>query len=141
MVTEFKTEVGMVIEECCACHMQFGMTREFYNRARENGTSFHCPQGHAQHYTKTEIRKLKEELDRKNFDLKRAQERGDRWYEQNAKTERRLTATRGVVTRIKNRVGHGVCPCCNRTFKDLARHMEGQHPGYAKDVAEPEQKP
>jgi hypothetical protein len=24
----------------------------------------------------------------------------------------------------------GVCPCCNRTFQQLARHMKAKHPGY-----------
>lgn len=43
---------------------------------------------------------------------------------------RQLSAQKGVTTRIKNRIGNGVCPCCNRTFKNLARHMSGQHPDY-----------
>ena len=37
---------------------------------------------------------------------------------------------KGQVTRIKKRVANGVCPCCNRTFKDLAAHMSTQHPDY-----------
>jgi hypothetical protein len=28
-------------------------------------------------------------------------------------------------------VKHGVCPCCKRTFENLARHMKGQHPTFA----------
>jgi hypothetical protein len=27
-------------------------------------------------------------------------------------------------------VANGVCPCCNRTFQNLARHMAGKHPDY-----------
>lgn len=46
---------------------------------------------------------------------------------------RQLAAQKGVTTRIKNRISNGVCPCCRRTFKNLARHMKGQHPTY-KDV-------
>ena len=34
---------------------------------------------------------------------------------------------RGVATRMKNRIKVGVCPCCNRTFQDLAKHMASQH--------------
>lgn len=45
-------------------------------------------------------------------------------------------ALKGVVTRTKKRVGNGVCPCCNRTFQQLARHMEAKHPEYA-DSATP----
>lgn len=44
--------------------------------------------------------------------------------------QRQLAAQKGVTTRIKNRIGNGVCPCCKRTFTNLARHMKGQHPDY-----------
>lgn len=47
-------------------------------------------------------------------------------------TERSLSATKGVVTRTKNRVGKGVCPCCNRHFANVERHMASQHPEYAE---------
>lgn len=53
--------------------------------------------------------------------------------EQRAKVKqktRQLAAQKGVTTRIKNRIANGVCPCCQRTFKNLARHMKGQHPNY-----------
>lgn len=29
------------------------------------------------------------------------------------------------------RIAAGVCPCCRRSFTDLARHMSSQHPDYA----------
>lgn len=45
---------------------------------------------------------------------------------------RQLSAARGQVTRIKNRVGNGVCPCCNRSFGNLHRHMQTKHPGWKK---------
>jgi hypothetical protein len=53
--------------------------------------------------------------------------------------ERSHAATRGVVTRKKNeakklreRARAGVCPCCHRTFKQLAAHMANKHPDYAE---------
>lgn len=49
------------------------------------------------------------------------------------RAQRRLTAQRGVTTRIKNRIGKGICPCCNRTFKNLQRHMRNQHPHFVED--------
>ncbi|HYC31767.1 MAG TPA: hypothetical protein VEB59_05720, partial [Gemmatimonadales bacterium] len=50
--------------------------------------------------------------------------------EQRDQTAASLRSTKGVVTKIKRRVAGGVCPCCNRTFSDLARHMSGKHPGW-----------
>ncbi|HEX9950777.1 MAG TPA: hypothetical protein VGB53_03340 [Rubricoccaceae bacterium] len=39
--------------------------------------------------------------------------------------KRRAAAQKGAHTRTKKRIAAGVCPCCNRTFQDLARHMAG----------------
>jgi hypothetical protein len=48
-------------------------------------------------------------------------------------TEKRRQAEQAAKTRIKNRVANGVCPCCKRTFANVARHMAGQHPGWTSD--------
>ena len=34
------------------------------------------------------------------------------------------------------RVEHGVCPCCKRSFSALARHMATKHPEYADGSAD-----
>jgi hypothetical protein len=31
------------------------------------------------------------------------------------------------------RIGNGVCPCCNRSFTNLRRHMTTKHPEYPKE--------
>ena len=45
---------------------------------------------------------------------------------------RRRAAAKGQLTKVKKRVGNGVCPCCTRSFTDLARHMESKHPAYVE---------
>jgi hypothetical protein len=40
---------------------------------------------------------------------------------------------------VQKRVGNGVCPCCNRTFEDLARHMKVKHREYSLAAAPPAQ--
>lgn len=47
-------------------------------------------------------------------------------------------AFKGVVTKLKKRAANGVCPCCNRTFVDLARHMAGKHPTFLAEEILPE---
>lgn len=32
--------------------------------------------------------------------------------------------------RLATRANHGVCPCCKRTFSQLARHMKTKHPDF-----------
>ena len=52
------------------------------------------------------------------------------WREREAAAERRVSAQRGVTTKLKKRIAAGVCPCCKRTFQDVSRHMKGQHPDF-----------
>ena len=103
-----------------------------------NGIHFYCGYGHSQHFIvgETEAEKLRRERDRLAQRLAERDDEIKRQRELREGTERQLSATRGVVTRIKNRVGHGVCPCCNRTFGDLSRHMATKHPTYAAEAAE-----
>ena len=47
-------------------------------------------------------------------------------------TKANAARTRKELHSVKARVAHGVCPCCNRTFKQLARHMKTKHPDYVE---------
>lgn len=122
------TFVTLEAETCCNCGMAFGMPsgyrRELLNAKR--GQMFYCPAGHPQHYTgKSEAARLKEQL--------AAQEEMTRYAREDAlRQERFARAARGQVTKIKNRIKHGVCPCCKRTFVNVARHMTSKHPDYSK---------
>lgn len=113
---------------CCVCGIVFAVSRDFRDARLKDRTSWYCPLGHSQHFTeKSEVEKLREELAQKTQRLQATLE----WERSRVLTlDRRLSATRGLVTRIKNRVGNGVCPCCNRTFQNLLRHMATKHPHF-----------
>ena len=80
--------------------------------------------------------KLRQERDRL---IQRMAEKDDEIKRQRDRKEaaqRQASAFKGVVTRTKNRIAGGACPCCNRTFQNLARHMATKHSDYAhKDEA------
>ena len=85
--------------------------------------SFWCPNGHSQSYMgethEQQIKKLKDRLAREQAS--------------HDQTTASLRATKGVVTKQKSklqRVAKGVCPCCNRSFGDLKKHMATKHPEY-----------
>lgn len=124
---------------CWKCKTEVWLPDELHAAAhRSSGVGFFCSYGHRAIFTEgeTEADKFRRERD---VLAQRVAQRDDEIREQRERreaTERQLSATRGVVTRIKNRVGHGVCPCCNRTFGDLYRHMSTKHPGYAAEAAE-----
>ena len=119
--------VGYCCHEGCGIAMVIPaqLDREWRNNTAR---SFYCLNGHSQHYTgKSEAEKLKAQLEVK--------ERALEWERARVKrAEKQVSVFKGKVTRIKNRVGNGVCPCCNRTFQNLMAHMKTQHPAYAKET-------
>lgn len=123
-------------QDCIKCGCYFGVPAGFTEQRRKDKNTFYCPNGHPMSYTESELDRVRRERDRL---AQRVAQRDDEIAHQRQRreeTERRLAATRGVVTRIKNRIGHGICPCCNRTFSDLSRHMATKHPTFAAEAAE-----
>ncbi len=122
---------------CCECKSEMWIPDALYEAARHDSKIwFHCAYGHNQHYPKSPRQTAEDALRQERDRLAQSIAGKDdeiNWQRGRVEaTERRLNATNGVVTRIKNRVGHGVCPCCNRTFTDLQRHMHSKHPTFPK---------
>jgi hypothetical protein len=111
-----------------------------YERANhaKGRIKFFCAYGHSQVFCvgENDETKLRRERDLLKQQLAEKDDTIKYWRDGKEQAEKRLSATKGVVTRIKNRVGHGVCPCCTRTFSNLARHMETKHAGFAAETAE-----
>jgi hypothetical protein len=120
----------MTVVQCCNCGVTFGFAAGFERARREDKKSFYCPNGHQQgYYGKSAIEKERDRLKAQAERLERQLANTD---EDLRSTRASLTATKGVLTKTKKRVANGVCPCCNRSFADLGRHMAGQHPEYAE---------
>lgn len=142
--TTFVLQTVLVLEECCNCHVPFGLTQEMQNALRSNKDTFYCPSGHPQSYTgesdAAAAKRLARELEREKEDRQRQLKVRDRWIDEEREahkaTKNQLTATKGVLTKTRKRVANGVCPCCSRSFAQLERHMASQHPGYAESTPE-----
>jgi ferredoxin-like protein FixX len=123
-----KHEVILEQMECGTCGVVFAIPQEMYHTARRSGGWWHCPNGHCRGWQNgtdhTRIKELERDLEaervRKNEALRRA----------NESAEAELKA-QNEIKRMKKRASAGVCPCCNRTFQQLARHMKTKHPGHA----------
>lgn len=121
---------------CYKCGVVFGIESGHNAQLRRTHDDFYCPNGHKQHWVdETEEDRLKRETQRlaRRMEIQEAlleRERRDR-----LSAERSAAAQKGVVTKIKNRVGKGVCPCCNRSFGDLHHHMKTQHPNWINEDA------
>ena len=122
--------LAMVVEACCACGLPFAMTADFEKERRRGHRTFYCPSGHGQVYKENETeRKLRLAEERLTAERGWSSLLSDRL----ASSERRLSATRGVVTRQRNRAKAGLCPCCNRHFVAMERHMASKHPEYTEE--------
>lgn len=120
-VYAFTLNTKFVTESCGECGVQFAMTEAKYEDAKTKGSTFYCTNGHARVYTTSKIKELENQL--------AAQKSSNEWYQKRLYDEsKRVSAFKGQVTRIKNRVSNGVCPCCKRTFSNLANHIKHLHP-------------
>lgn len=120
---------------CADCGMDIFMTRHYEVWLQEDARrKFTCLKGHSQHFSDSEndIEKIRRE---RNLLKQQAAMHEDEIREEQERrkaAERAAAAQKGQVTRLKNRAKAGVCPCCNRSFQNLQRHMENKHPDFGK---------
>ena len=134
MTTKFTTTCTTthVLVECCHCTALTGLPRRLYERCYDNEDgSFYCcqcgtKQGWGEGFGGSS--KLQKERRRRE----QADARARAALDQAEAAERSRRAVKGHLTRTKKRIAGGVCPCCNRSFQNLARHMAGQHPDYVE---------
>ena len=102
-------------ETCISCGVVFWMPSSLRINLKRSHNTFYCPNGHAQLYsTKSDVEKAREA---ETVQRKRA-----------ARLQEELWKAEKSLKRLKTRAKNGVCPCCNRTFKQLAAHMKRKHP-------------
>ena len=131
------TDTNLVTEECYRCGVLFAMPESLRNSALKHSQkspgetiSFYCPNGHSQSYVgENTEQKLRRQLNEER-------ERRARVAAQRDQAEASARAYKGAATKARKRAGAGVCPCCNRTFKQLARHMESKHPDFEPEAVE-----
>lgn len=121
MSVTFHETVVMSKFECCHCGVTFAMPQKLEHERRKDHENFYCPNGHRQHFTQESEaeawkRRYENEVRQAN-DLRVSK----------LAAERARDRTQREMKKLKTRSAVGVCPCCNRTFSQLARHMASKH--------------
>lgn len=121
---------------CYLCGVLFGIEGGYDERRRKDHKSFFCPNGHSQAYVGPSQAERERDAAVAERDAARAlaerESRRRRNAEITAEHERRSAAAhKGWATRIRNRIKNGVCPCCNRSFANVRRHIETKHPDFS----------
>jgi hypothetical protein len=110
--------------ECAQCGVAFGVSKDFQERRREDHEGFFCPAGHSNVYTgASEAQLLRRVLEQKENELRAS--KCETLNERNLREAAEVHAAK--FQRKLKRVKKGVCPCCNRSFSNLARHMASKH--------------
>jgi hypothetical protein len=100
----------------CWCGAPMALPKDVLTNARNLGTSLYCPAtGHTFGW-KSENEKLRKRLVSEET-------RRQAVEDQLRASERRTAAVKGELTKARKRAQAGVCPCCKRSFVQLARHM------------------
>lgn len=123
--------VELEAKTCPTCGVMYAVPKDWLaakSRAHDRGdrdVNWFCPNGHSTVFSReAETVVLKRERDR----LKQENAR----LEQIAAEAQQKAAAVEAQARIDHRrTVAGVCPCCNRTFRQLATHMRHMHPEVA----------
>jgi len=114
-----------VIRQCGTCAVWHTVPEIVYDAFSREGGYWSCPNGHQRGFAKGS-----DEIGRENTRRER-----DRLKQDAARLNDELTAERKraeeaerKIVQVRRRAAAGVCPCCNRTFLNMQRHMKSKHP-------------
>lgn len=114
--------IDFTMLECGGCGIPFFVPTKWKNNKVEQKGSFSCPNGCGRQFCgETKEEKLKREmLQLKQLHEDHNQKLIDKWLDEKKKAN-------DLQKQLK-RVHKGVCPCCNRSFQNLKKHIETKHP-------------
>ena len=128
---ETLTHTTQLVVVTCWCGMPHAVPEELrakQERDHRDGVrpqqDIYCPLGHSY------IISGEGDAERLRRVLAAERERAGRLAAERDQAQASARAQKGAATRARKRAAAGVCPCCNRTFKQLARHMKSQHPDF-----------
>lgn len=117
--------VTLYVLDCPSCGVVFGITDEYDDRRRSDGRTFYCPNQHTMSYHETDAMRLRK-VEAREIALR----------DQLDASIRDAEEARSLHQRDRQRIANGVCPCCNRSFENVRRHMSSKHPDYAMPKSE-----
>jgi predicted trehalose synthase len=126
---------------CAKCGGGYAIAESFRSEASRIGNftqGWHCPYCQTRwSYGESDADKLKAQIGRLQTDIERKEAEKRDYAERNARLVASRNACRGHFNRVCRRIKAGVCPCCNRTFSNLASHMKTKHPDMQTEPTEP----
>ena len=113
------TELNLV--ECGRCGAAIALSKQMERTFRDTHQNFYCPAGHSQHYP------AKTATDRLADELKASEWKRERDQDKIADLLKKLYELSEENKRIERQARASVCPECDGSFVELARHQRRVH--------------
>jgi hypothetical protein len=128
-------DVEVVLEHiaCCECGLNFAVDDRWTAGRRRDHAFWYCPNGHRQHWGG--LTKAEQDADRLRKLLESEQSYARDLHFRLESERKQHSATKGQLTRQKKRAAAALCPCCNRSFKQLRQHLTRMHPDFVEQGA------
>lgn len=128
MSDNFNVSVELTKIHCGECGGTYAISERYRKQKYESGGSWNCPYcrcgwGYSEN---NENSKLKHQVEQLKKQKAQEQERALR-------NEHKYNCTKKQYKKVRDRIKHGVCPCCNRQIKQLAAHMKAMHPDFGEE--------
>lgn len=131
-MTTLTITTRLVGVDCPQCGIHVGFPEDFLKRRRDDGRLCYCPNGHTFGWFDTKEKRLQRDLDRQKANYEWANDQRKAAQAEADLQRQRAAGYKGQMRKVQKRAANGVCPCCNRTFVNVERHMKGQHPDFVE---------
>jgi NMD protein affecting ribosome stability and mRNA decay len=122
VVGEINWTSNLTVIMCGECGMAFAVPELWRKERVENHKTFYCPNGCLRCYkAKAAIDEVRDQVNFVQAQLNEAQHLA-------IVKGRELDKLQKAHHKLEHRISNGSCPCCNRTFSNLQKHMKSKHP-------------
>jgi NMD protein affecting ribosome stability and mRNA decay len=112
---------------CGGCGIAYAVPTPWLKARRDDGKQFYCPNGCTRVFRESTTDRLRRSLDKQIQENARLADAAAAEQKRAVAAEARARTAETTAKRLRTRIQAGVCPDCNRTFADLARHMASKH--------------
>lgn len=123
---------------CTHCGLLYALPEAMIDAARQKGhgeITWRCPnQGCAENWGYHGEGEDEKKRKRAEEEAKWQRDRAARLSADLAQTKASLRSQKGATTKAKKRHAAALCPCCNRSFKQLRAHMNRMHPDFKPEA-------
>lgn len=92
---------------CCKCGIEFGLPVAVYKQREDDGKMFSCPNGHEQHFTKSNVQTIKDlqiTIIKRNSEIQRLENYIQRLQGRNEAFGYLIRTLKGVNTKYRKRL-------------------------------------